>query len=91
MIHNLSYCLGGDNVAVLQGFNITNGMRIYHVYYSYDMTQAGVILFILGFAMLVYGLFKAAHSPMRNMRSGNKARDVLHCPPANDDKEKPHD
>ena len=90
MIHNLSYCLGGDNVAVFSGINFTNGMRYYYVYYNYDMSMAGVLLFILGFAMLLYGLFKAAHPQMRNLRSRNKTRNVLHNPQADDDKTESH-
>lgn len=54
---NLSHCVGGDNVVVLGGLNITNGMRIYHIYYSYDfpITPLAIFLLITTVVLLFYG------------------------------------
>jgi hypothetical protein len=78
---NLSYCLGGDNIVVLGGLNITNGMREYYVYYTYNfpMNEITICLFITTIVLLIYG--ERIKSFVRSLRSKNRRREILQKSP----------
>jgi len=69
---NLSYCLGGDNVVVLSGLNVTNGMRNYYVYYNYNFptNEITLLLFIATIILVIYG--ERLKSFVRSLRCKNR-------------------